>query len=181
MSGDQRMTVAEARAAGLLPKPPVDIPVPTAAELADAQVEQSEDELQRAAVKWLKYALCDDVRFTHVPNGGKRRKIVAAKLVGLGVAKGWPDLTFAWSEPRGVAIGTSTPSSAMAEAMHLLAEAPISRSAFIELKVAGRPLTVEQRDFQRWCQQNGIPHAVARTLEEVAQAARHWGITKEGV
>lgn len=162
------MTVAEARRQGLLPPAPLEIPVPTAAEIAAAQVEQSEDELQRAVVKWLKYALRDGVRFTHVPLGGKRRKVEAARFVGLGVAKGWPDLTFAWASW----------GYANSETME---RTPMSRSAFIELKVAGNRLTAEQRDFQRWCRDSGIPHAVARSLEEVVQAVRHWGITKGGV
>lgn len=176
------MTVAEYRRREGLPPRPCDLEAiaANAAALAKAAEQarraQAEDELQRAIVNWLRYALRPDVRFCHVPNGGKRRRIEAARLKGLGVEAGWPDLSLAWSEPRSIALGFAGASSAVAKAMHAIAETPVSRSAFIELKFGDGKLTAKQLDFQRWCRENGIPHAVARSLDEVTDAVRSWGI-----
>lgn len=164
MSGTERLTVAEYRRREGLPPRACDLEetaanAPALAKAAkEAREAQAEDELQRAIVKWLRYALRPDVRFCHVPNGGKRRRIEAAKLKGLGVEPGWPDLSFAWGEVQF--------SSCRAA----------SRSAFIEVKFASGRLSTAQLDFQLWCRQNGIPHAVARSLDEVTAAVRSWGI-----
>lgn len=48
-----------------------------------------EDDEQRAVVDWLNTYR---IAFTAVPNGGKRSRIEAAIMVGLGVQRGFPDL-----------------------------------------------------------------------------------------
>lgn len=158
------MTVAEARAAGLLPKKPVDFVPPTEADARRAREAQDEAELQAAIVSWLKYGLRDDVRFTAVPLGGKRRRVEAARLIGQGVAPGWPDLSLVWGEQ------LWTPGKAPPRT--------VSRSAFMEVKTRDGRLSAKQRDFQRWCLESGVPHAVVRSLDEAVAAARSWGIVK---
>lgn len=166
MSGTPKMTVAEYRRDQGLPPRACDLDemavdaVALAKAAKEARLAQAEDELQRAIVKWLRYALREDVRFTHVPLGGKRRRVEAAIFKGLGVMAGWPDLIFAWSERH-------------FDGAHMVA---LSRSAFMELKAAGGKLTDEQRDFQQWCQSWAIPHAVVRSLDDVVAAVRAWGI-----
>ncbi len=54
----------------------------------------TEDQLQSKCVIWGRNTYKDLRGFgiVHIPNGGTRHKIEAAKLVAMGVAKGMPDL-----------------------------------------------------------------------------------------
>lgn len=55
-----------------------------------------EDDLQRAVVQYLDVALPADAVAYAVPNGGKRSRTEAARLKGLGVRAGVPDLAIVW-------------------------------------------------------------------------------------
>lgn len=54
-----------------------------------------EDSLQRALIQWIRAASSQSLVF-HVPNGGRRGKVEAAILKGLGVTAGVPDLIILW-------------------------------------------------------------------------------------
>ncbi|WP_407925438.1 VRR-NUC domain-containing protein [Geothermobacter ehrlichii] len=44
---------------------------------------------------------------------------------------------------------------------------PVVRVGFIEVKAPGGRLSKDQRDFREHCRRSGIPHLVARSLEDV--------------
>lgn len=51
-----------------------------------------EDDLQRACCQFLAVALPPDATFFSIPNGGKRHRREAARMSGLGLRPGVPDL-----------------------------------------------------------------------------------------
>jgi len=52
----------------------------------------TEDQVQRAVVDLLARAGAPGLAFTHMPSGGDRHPVVAAKLKAAGTKAGWPDL-----------------------------------------------------------------------------------------
>ncbi len=57
------------------------------------KLQRAEDRIQRAVVEYLQHlANLGRLDYFAVPNGGRRSKIEAAIMVGLGVRKGVPDL-----------------------------------------------------------------------------------------
>jgi len=123
-----------------------------------------EDDLQATVISTLR--LSPDLRVVHVPNGGKRNKREAARLKGLGVRAGFPDLIVLW-HPRGIAL--------------------------IELKAPGlvtgkkRPLAAlspEQLAWYDWLQTNEFPVTVCDSIEGVEAFLRSVGApvrTRTGV
>ena len=67
----------------------------------------SESKIQTALVKLIEIAAYPDVVWTHIPSGELRDKVTAAKLQGMGVKPGWPDLLF--MRPDATTLGTSVP------------------------------------------------------------------------
>jgi len=72
-----------------------------------------EDDLQRAVCKLLAYSANPGVVWFAIPNGGKRSRVEAAIMAGLGVTPGAPDLAFL---------------------------VPPGRACFLELKAKGRKI-----------------------------------------
>jgi hypothetical protein len=113
-----------------------------------------EDDLQRSVVQFLRVALPDDAIAYAVPNGGQRHSKAAARLVGLGVRAGIPDLAIVW---RGHAI-------------------------FVELKAAGRTgrtggsLSAVQRQMIDKLHVCGADVVVCKTLECVEGSLREMGV-----
>lgn len=101
-----------------------------------------EDDLQRDIVRFLTVALPADATFYAVPNGGKRHKREAARLVGLGVRAGVPDLAVVH---RG-------------------------RALFLELKAKAGYLSQRQREMHRELSYAGAAVCVVRSVAE-AEAA----------
>lgn len=100
-----------------------------------------EDQLQRAVVELLTiYEHQDKLRFFAVPNGGKRNKVEAAIMKGLGVRAGVPDLCV------------------------LITDGP---ALFIELKAPKGCATESQVDWSDWLNMNGHASIFARTVETV--------------
>lgn len=111
-----------------------------------------EDDLQRAVVKFLRWSLPDNATFFHIPNGGQRHKRAAARLVGLGVRAGMPDLAI-------IADG---------------------RPLFIELKAdAGRvsPAQMQMAMKLIYC---GAEVLVCRSVEDVEHALSEAGVCLRG-
>ncbi len=107
-----------------------------------------EDDLQKAVVRFIRLAAPDLVCFA-VPNGGFRNVREAAKLKAMGVKAGVADLAITL---------------------------PDTRSAFIELKTKAGRLSPHQAEFQSTCDRLGIPYAVCRSIDEVAETLRGWGV-----
>ncbi len=85
----------------------------------------------------------------HVPNGGLRSKAEAAKLKWMGVTPGVPDLV-------------------------ILDE--FGMSYLIEVKPPDGNLSEDQRTFHAKCRRLQIPHAVARSINDVRDLLKRWGI-----
>jgi VRR-NUC domain len=107
-----------------------------------------ESTLHCAVAKLLRdHALPDWVWF-HVPNGELRDARTGARLKAMGVRPGVPDFALV---------------------------SPYGSVRFLELKRAGETLSDPQEDFRIHCIRQGIPHAIAYTLEEALTALDHWG------
>jgi hypothetical protein len=52
----------------------------------------NEDQIHRGVVQFLRYGARAGVAWFHVPSGGARRRVEAARFVGLGAKPGVPDL-----------------------------------------------------------------------------------------
>jgi hypothetical protein len=119
------------------------------------KVAGSEDQLQRSVARLLDLS---GLLWLHIPNGGQRNAIVAAKLKAQGVKRGAPDIMI--FEPE-----------------HITATA--KRDAFgarysglaIELKVAGKP-TPAQFAWHDRLRSHGWRVEVCYTLEEVLKVVK---------
>lgn len=107
-----------------------------------------EDKLQRAIVEYLDWSLPDDAVVFAVPNGGKRHAREAARMKGLGVKAGIPDLCIVW---RGKAL-------------------------FIEVKAIRGVLAQEQRAMIHKLEYCGSLVWVARSVEQVELVLRDAGV-----
>ncbi len=87
-------------------------------------------------------------RWSHFPAGEARDVRTGARLKAMGLQRGWPD--FILVAPSGL--------------VHAL-----------ELKRLGEDLTEEQEQLQRWFIVNGLPHSVARSMDEALAVLNHWG------
>lgn len=113
-----------------------------------AKTRRPEQELQRQIVKALKALLTPATFFYAVPNGGYRRKIEAAILVGQGVRAGVPDLMF----------------------IHC------GKSYGLELKAREGKPTAIQVQVHNEMYRAGAAVAIVRSLDEALNALRGFGI-----
>ena len=100
----------------------------------------SEHALQVAVVEYMALAVKPELYWSAIPNGGKRNLSVAVKLKREGVRRGTPDL---------------------------YVMLPEGKIAWLELKVKGGSLSLEQRMFRDVCQRLGHHWAVAKSLDDV--------------
>ena len=107
-----------------------------------------EDSLQRAVMQFLNVALPPDGVAFAVPNGGKRHAREAARMRGMGVKAGIPDIAICL---RG-------------------------RALFIELKAKRGIQSVAQREMQQKLEYCGAVVCLARSVEEVEAALRRWAV-----
>ncbi len=103
--------------------------------------------------KALAQILVPGVMWFHVPNGGLRNKIVAAKMKSMGVRAGVWDCYFAWQDSAG-----------------------ISRTGWIELKVGKNTLTDKQETFRDQVEALGHQHGVAHSVDGVLALLLSWGV-----
>jgi len=113
------------------------------------EMRQDESQLQVAVAAFLEVALPRSVRAIHVPNGGKRDAKTGARLKREGVKAGVAD--FVIFMRGGVC-------------------------AMIELKTEKGRLSKAQKDWQDWAGEFGLPYAVCRSVEEVADILRAWNV-----
>lgn len=104
-------------------------------------MKRPEDAIQRQVTAYLDVALPESAVWFAVPNGGKRSKIEAAIMKGLGVKAGVPDLCIIWD----------------------------CRVFFIELKAPGRYMTKAQQETVGRLQYAGALCCVCRSLDEVIE------------
>lgn len=108
----------------------------------------SEDALHRAVVANLQQRLAPGVSWYHPANGGHRDRVTAARLKGLGVRAGTPDLALVVQ----------------------------GRAHFLELKRAkGGSVSAEQRAMLAELRAAGAVVAIARGLTEALHTLEAWG------
>jgi hypothetical protein len=123
--------------------------VVTASLLPDPPARRHEEEsTHRAVWRYLQLALPPDAVAYHPANGGKRHRKAAAKMSGLGVVAGVPDLAIVW---RG-------------------------RALFIELKAAKGVVSAEQKQMHRRLIFAGAEVMLARSVGQVEEALREIGV-----
>lgn len=115
-------------------------------------VRHLEDALAKQVADALAWLLPAEVEWSHVPNGGKRDAREGARLKGMGVKAGWPDLQFFWGQ------------------------FPKDHFGFIELKSAKGTLSEEQREFRDRCLANFRSYAICRSLDEVIDTLVGWQV-----
>lgn len=113
-----------------------------------ARRRHDEETLHRAVWRYLQWALPADACAYHPANGGKRHPKAAARMAGLGVVPGVPDLAIVW---RGQAI-------------------------YIELKAGRGVLSDAQREMQRLLVYCGAQVITCRSLTCVEESLRELGI-----
>jgi len=123
-----------------------------------------EQDLQIAVCEWLDLVLDPNLaRYCHVPNGGKRSKVEAAKLKKMGVKAGVVDLLIEW---------------------HCAAQSDNDFGyldhGWIELKAGGGKLSAAQDDFLTCTSDWGGHAALCRSLEEVAKTLKAWRVPIRG-
>lgn len=109
---------------------------------------RDEERLHITVAAYLNYALADHVFWCHAPNGGSRNKAEAAKLKGMGVKPGTPDI--------------------------LLVHDGLAH--WIELKAGKGRLSKAQEVTHVRLNNAGCPIALAWSLEEVERTLRRWRI-----
>jgi len=112
-------------------------------------MKQSEDDLQRACMKWFKFQYRDFAkRISHCPNGGKRSATEGAKFKAMGVLAGYPDIFL--SIPRGNYGG-----------------------AYFELKTGNNSLTENQEEFLK-AHEKDYYCAICYSLDEFITAINNY-------
>jgi hypothetical protein len=109
-----------------------------------------EDQIQRGVVQFLRYSLRSGVTWFHVPNGGERGRVEAARFVGLGVKAGVPDVLL-------VADG---------------------RLFSLELKTAAGRLSPHQVTMQAELRAAGAVVETVYSLDAAIEQLTRWGLTK---
>jgi hypothetical protein len=115
-------------------------------------ISSSEDATHRAIYRYLKAVLPHGWVVFHPPNGGSRHPIEAARMKGMGVTAGIPDLVILGCDDRG------------------------PTTHFLEVKSAkGRP-SLPQLDMHDRLSHLGHEVAICRSIEEARDACRRWGL-----
>lgn len=117
------------------------------------RLQASEEQVQVAVARYLDVALPDDAVWFHPPNGGHRHAAVAAKLKGMGVKPGVPDICITW---RG-------------------------RAIYVELKARNGRLSAYQLAMHdRLIRAGAVVMPMARSVEEVADFLETLGMPLKG-
>ena len=107
-----------------------------------AALPMSEHTLQVAVCQYLAVAMKPDLHWCAIPNGGKRDMRTAVKLKREGVKAGTPDIVI------------------------LL---PEGRVAWLELKIKGGSLSLEQQAFRKICQRLGHHWALIKSVDDAKE------------
>jgi hypothetical protein len=124
-------------------------------------ISSSEDATHRAIYRYLKAVLPHGWVVFHPPNGGSRHPIEAARMKGMGVTAGIPDLVILGCEP----VFDDLPNSIKAPATY-----------FIEVKSAkGRP-SLPQLNMHDKLLDLGFDVGIARSIDDCRDLCRKWGL-----
>jgi hypothetical protein len=114
------------------------------------RIKRPEDELQRRQVEYLRLLQSQGrLRFAAVPNGGKRSKIEAAIMKGLGTSAGFPDLIILWG---------------------------LGGCGFIENKSESGRTSDVQKDWASWLNDHSHRYALVRSFEDFLFTLYSWGL-----
>jgi hypothetical protein len=116
-----------------------------------ARAQASETALHCAIADTLRKCVTKGWLWLHIPNGGWRTKVEAAKFARMGVKAGVPDL--------------------------LLID-PEGRHYYLELKTKYGRVSDEQTDFVEQLEARNVPCAVAWSYDEAIAALRKWGAVR---
>lgn len=119
-------------------------------KLANSSILKGEDELSHRVANYLREQsiLRGGFVWSHVPNEGKRTKLIGAIKKAMGMIPGTPDFLFMWRGGAG----------------------------FIELKIGNKKQTDSQRDFEKWCRREGVHYSLCHSQAEVHQTLKEWGL-----
>jgi hypothetical protein len=115
-------------------------------------MKREEQEFHKQVANLLDVILPATAFWAHYPAGGKRSRIEAAIMVGMGAKAGIPDIMIIWS----------------------------GRAYWIELKRPGEKPTLKQLARHTELRAAGCMVAVATTLDEVMAALRDFNIPTKG-
>lgn len=107
-----------------------------------------EEVLHRHVVQYLSVVLTEETAWFHVPNGGGRSKAEAGILKAMGVKAGVADLILVYC----------------------------GQHFELELKPPGRYASPNQKEWQAVIEAAGGRYGIARSIEDVREALRAWGI-----
>lgn len=93
----------------------------------------------------------NEVGFDRSPAARKKANLRYAMAMALGLTPGCADYLFLWSDGAGA----------------------------IELKSKTGRQTDVQRDFERWCSDQGVPYRVARSVGEALDILIEWGVLRD--
>ena len=116
-----------------------------------AAIPFSEHALQTVVADYMTLMVRPELYWSAIPNGGKRNLSVAVKLKREGLKRGSPDL---------------------------YVMLPEGKIAWLELKVKGGSLSLEQRMFRDVCNRLGHHWAVAKSLDDVIAFLQKIGALK---
>jgi hypothetical protein len=123
-------------------------------------ISSSEDATHRAIYRYLKAVLPAGWIVFHPPNGGSRHPIEAARMKGMGVTAGIPDLVILGCRDWGIEDGPP----------------PEPVTFFIEVKSAkGRP-SLPQLDMHDRLLDLGFDVGIARSIDDAKALCRKWSI-----
>jgi hypothetical protein len=123
------------------------------------------DELRRLAVERKLRAVWFRVPNEH-PAGGRLGQMAQAKAVATGAVPGAFDLAFLWDA------GAGGVELKVEKAQHGL----VTVKGELRARAPRRTYQRErQRDFQRWCFEQGVSYALARRVGEMLDVLREWG------
>jgi hypothetical protein len=125
-------------------------------------ISSSEDAVHRAIYRYLKAVLPHGWVVCHIPNGGSRHPIEAARMKGMGVTAGMPDLMILGCEDRHAEITAGMFSSLR------------PATWFIEVKSAKGRASLPQLDIHDRLLGLGFEVAICRSIEEARDACRKW-------
>lgn len=126
-------------------------------------MKREEDELQRMEVQYLRTLEAQGrLIFFAVPNGGKRSKIEASIMKGLGVRAGVPDMVIMWNRTHDNSVIRP------------------GRIGFIENKrQSGGRLGPHQADWLNALNRQGHHTAIVKNFDEFLGTLAHWGILSD--